>query len=88
MSLHSQYWETESDENASPAELASGGMGLMLAVGVLLGAIVGALLGNYLLDDAFGWDVDFLIGALVGAVVGVVVNYSIVKYFTSKVAKN
>lgn len=80
--------DRQPEQDITPAQFASLGMGLAVSVGLIMGALLGALLGHYFLDNAFGWDRDFLVGAIAGAIIGAILGFLTVKTVTSQVREN
>jgi MFS family permease len=87
MHNHEMLLERKSYEE-SPSEIASQGIGLMTAVGLIIGAIIGALLANAYLDTSLGTEAEFLIGALAGAGLGVVASTLVVRALTKKIEQD
>ena len=62
----------EPDDNLPASGIVSLGLGLLLAVGMVLFSGVGAILGHTFFDNVFGWGQDPFVGAVIGLVVGIV----------------
>ena len=61
----------EPDDNLPASGIVGIGLGLLLAVGMVLFSGIGAILGHVFFDNVFGWGQDPLVGAAIGFVVGV-----------------
>ena len=60
---------------ASPAEMVSELMGLLVACGLMIGAIIGVMVIQIGFRDAYDGTTDILVGAFAGGAVGAIVSY-------------
>jgi hypothetical protein len=85
------YWGhayTEPDDDLPASGVVSLGLGLLLAVGMVLFSGIGAILGHSLFDNVFGWGQDPLIGAACGLVIGILFAIVVIRILSGRLRRS
>lgn len=82
------YSETMPDDNAPASSIVSMGLGLLVAVGIVLFAGIGAIIGHTVFDDIFGWGQDPLVGAAIGLIIGIGLAFVSVGFISGRLKQS
>jgi len=79
--------DVQPEPDLPPSVLAEQTVGLLVGDGMILFTGVGAILGQQLLDNAFGWGQDLLVGAAAGATFGILGGMELVHILAGRLRR-